>query len=75
VFSLVWSETELEWLIDGESFQKFTITDSASLQAFRKAFFLIFNIAVGGNLPGSPSAETEFPQYMHVDYVRIYQQQ
>jgi beta-glucanase (GH16 family) len=35
-------------------------------------FFVILNVAVGGNFPGSPSAATTFPQTMRVDYVRVY---
>jgi hypothetical protein len=31
------------------------------------------NLAVGGNLPGSPNDQTVFPQTMLVDYVRVYQ--
>ena len=73
VFSLEWSESKLEWFVDGVRYQSFDINDGAGLDAFRKAFFLIFNIAVGGNLPGSPNSGTQFPQYMHVDYVRVYQ--
>lgn len=73
VFSLLWSETQLEWLVDGESYLKFDITDAAGLAAFRKKFFLIFNVAVGGNWPGYPNANTQFPQYMLVDYVRVFE--
>ena len=73
VFSLVWQETQLEWFVDGVSYLKFDITDNANLAAFRKAFFLIFNVAVGGNWPGSPDQSTRFPQSMLVDYVRVYQ--
>ena len=73
VFSLVWQETQLEWFVDGVSYLKFEITDNANLAAFRKAFFLIFNVAVGGNWPGSPDQSTRFPQTMLVDYVRVYQ--
>ena len=36
-------------------------------------FFLIFNVAVGGNWPGNPDATTVFPQKMVVDYVRVFQ--
>jgi beta-glucanase (GH16 family) len=35
--------------------------------------FLICNVAVGGNWPGSPDGTTVFPQHMIVDYIRIYQ--
>jgi uncharacterized protein (TIGR03437 family) len=36
-------------------------------------FFIILNVAVGGDWPGSPNSTTQFPQDMLVDYVRVYQ--
>ncbi|MEM1408904.1 MAG: glycoside hydrolase family 16 protein, partial [Bacteroidota bacterium] len=44
------------------------------LEEFRAEFFFIFNIAVGGNLPGNPNSSTQFPQQMIVDYVRVFQE-
>ena len=38
-------------------------------------FFLLLNLAVGGDWPGNPDATTQFPQQMLVDYVRVYQKQ
>jgi len=35
-------------------------------------FFLLINLAVGGDWPGNPDASTVFPQTMLVDYVRVY---
>ncbi|WP_299549248.1 glycoside hydrolase family 16 protein [Seonamhaeicola sp.] len=35
-------------------------------------FFMIINLAVGGNFDGNPTPETVFPQTMYVDYVRVY---
>jgi beta-glucanase (GH16 family) len=40
---------------------------------FREKFFIIMNVAVGGNWPGAPDATTTFPQKMYVDYVRVFQ--
>ena len=40
---------------------------------FDNPFFFILNVAVGGVWPGYPDATTTFPQYMAVDYVRVYQ--
>lgn len=37
-----------------------------------QSFYLILNIAVGGDWPGSPAASTHFPATMRVDYVRLY---
>jgi beta-glucanase (GH16 family) len=45
----------------------------ANLSEFKEKFFLIFNVAVGGNWPGNPNASTVFPQTMYVDYVRVFQ--
>ena len=39
---------------------------------FRKPFYIILNIAVGGNWPGKPDDTTLFPAIMSVDYIRIY---
>ncbi|HTX53498.1 MAG TPA: hypothetical protein VMD08_08805, partial [Candidatus Baltobacteraceae bacterium] len=41
--------------------------------AFDHPFFLILNVAVGGQWPGNPDSTTEFPQRMLVDYVRVSQ--
>ena len=39
---------------------------------FDQPFYLVMNIAVGGNFPGNPNAETHFPAELLVDYVRVY---
>jgi len=53
---------EGDWYSDGEAFPA----------PFDKQFHLLFNLAVGGNWPGSPDASTDFPQAMVIDYVRVY---
>ncbi len=39
---------------------------------FDKPFYLLMNVAVGGNFPGVPNAQTVFPAELVVDYVRVY---
>jgi beta-glucanase (GH16 family) len=39
---------------------------------FDHPFFLLLNVAVGGDWPGPPDQTTKFPQEMLVDYVRVY---
>jgi beta-glucanase (GH16 family) len=39
---------------------------------FDQPFYLLMNVAVGGNFPGVPNAATQFPAEMVVDYVRVY---
>ena len=73
VFSLEWTENALTWFIDNVPFNTMVIDNSVDLAPFRKEFFFIFNVAVGGDWPGSPDPSTVFPQRMLVDYVRVFQ--
>ena len=73
VFSIIWDETEIKWYVDDNLYKTIDISP-AGLDEFRAEFFFIFNIAVGGNLPGNPNSSTQFPQQMVVDYVRVFQE-
>jgi beta-glucanase (GH16 family) len=70
VFSIQWDVNGIGWYIDDVRYSFKTIN---STQPFREEFFLVMNIAVGGNWPGSPNSSTAFPQRMVVDYVRVFQ--
>jgi len=72
VFSIIWNQNQIRWLMDDEQYHVIDI-NGGELSEFREEFFFIFNIAVGGNWPGSPDATTVFPQRMFVDYVRVFQ--
>ena len=73
VFSITWDETAISWYVDDTIYKTVDITPAA-LSEFRDNFFFIFNVAVGGNWPGSPNSTTVFPQRMIVDYVRVFQE-
>jgi beta-glucanase (GH16 family) len=74
VFSIIWEEDRIEWYLDDELYHTFTPANTAGQPyPFNQPFFFIFNVAVGGNLPGSPDANTRFPQHMIVDYIRVFQ--
>jgi beta-glucanase (GH16 family) len=72
LFTFIWTPNNLKWLVD--SIQYYTV-DKATISGFPMDLpeFFIFNVAVGGNWPGSPSGTTVFPQSMLVDYIRVYQ--
>lgn len=73
VFSIIWRENYIEWQVDGKKFHTLTPNDIDGEWPYNDAFFLILNVAVGGQWPGSPDATTVFPQQMIVDYIRLYQ--
>ncbi len=76
VFSLIWEEERLIWLVDGQPYQTQTSWWSSGgiyPAPFDQEFHMILNLAVGGDWPGAPDETTEFPQEFIIDYVRVYQ--
>ncbi|MBM4011636.1 MAG: glycosyl hydrolase family protein [Planctomycetes bacterium] len=77
-YSLEWdigSSSALRWYVDDVLYATRTSWWSAggSYPApFDKPFYLLVNLAVGGNYVGSPNGSTVFPATMQVDYVRAY---
>ena len=72
VFELVWDEERIAWLVDGVEYAS-TPINSEERSEFHEEFFILLNIAVGGRWSGRPDSSTPFPQYMYVDWVRVYQ--
>jgi beta-glucanase (GH16 family) len=74
VFAIEWEPKAVRFFVDQELYATFT---PARLPAgmkwvFDHPFFVILNVAVGGDWPGPPDSTTVFPQTMLVDYVRVY---
>jgi beta-glucanase (GH16 family) len=70
---MIWEADKAEIFMDDVSYFKFDRTKVGNAAyPFNEPIFLIMNVAVGGNWPGSPTAATTFPQQMLVDYVRVF---
>jgi len=72
LFSVVWDAKKITWYLDDIQFFTADIRPSG-LSEFHQDFFIILNLAVGGDWPGSPDGTTVFPQQFEVDYVRVYE--
>lgn len=74
VYAVEWSSTRIQWSIDDVVYATVTPGDlpGGSSWVFNHPFFIILNLAVGGNYVGPPDASTTFPQQLLVDYVRVY---
>lgn len=74
VFSMEWEQDVMRFYVDDNLFSTVTKADLGAINyPFNEQFYFIINLAVGGNWPGPPDASTVFPQWLIVDYVRIYQ--
>ncbi len=76
IFAVDWRPAEIRWYVDGRLYHRMTPSDlpRGAPWVFDHPFFLLLNVAVGGEWPGDPDATTTFPQVMIVDYVRVYRQ-
>jgi predicted small secreted protein len=73
VYAVEWDAAAIRWYVDGNKFHEVNIAGGINgTSEFHAPYFLLFNLAVGGNWPGSPDASTAFPNRMQVDYVRVY---
>ena len=75
-YAVEWQPDQITWFIDGIPY--FTATSSdpflqGKQWVFNHPFFILLNVAVGGNFGGAVGPDTTFPQAMSVDYVRLYQ--
>jgi beta-glucanase (GH16 family) len=80
IYGMIWSRGSVQFYIDSPAnvFASYTPAELPKTGVWPfddSKFFIILNLAVGGNWPGNPDATTKFPQEMLVDYVRVYQRE
>jgi beta-glucanase (GH16 family) len=72
IYAIEWGEDYIDFFIDDYLFQRIQPNDLTGEWVFNKSFFIILNVAVGGNYVGYPTTGTPFPQSMIIDYVKVY---
>ncbi len=76
VYSTEWSADRIVMRMDGKTYATFDRKDGdgEAEWPFRKPYYLILNLAIGGAWGGQKGIDdAAFPQRMEVDYVRVYQ--
>jgi beta-glucanase (GH16 family) len=74
VFAVEWEPSAVRFYVDGTLYETRTPADlpASTRWVYDHPFFLLLNVAVGGDWPGSPDGTTVFPETMLVDYVHVY---
>lgn len=74
-FAVSRTATSIKWYVDRVQYAEANIANGInSTSEFQGQFFILLNVAVGGNFVGSPDGSTVFPQQMQVDWVRVWGQ-
>ncbi len=73
VYSIEWNENTIKWFVDGNQYHEVNISNGINgTSEFQNEYFLLLNLAVGGNWPGFSIDDSKMPARMAVDYVRVY---
>jgi len=74
LFAVEWEPAAVRFYVDGNLYltEQPANLPASTRWVFDHPFFMLLNVAVGGNFPGSPDASSTYPQTMLVDYARVY---
>lgn len=74
LFAVEWGKDYIDFFVDNTLYQRITPANVTGKWVFDHPFYIIMNVAVGGNYLGFPTNQTPFPQTMFVDYVKVYKE-
>jgi beta-glucanase (GH16 family) len=76
-FAVEWDSLRIRFFVDDSVHYVVARSDVAHYGnwVFDQPFFVILNLAVGGNFDGDPQSDAIFPATMLVDYVRVYKRE
>lgn len=73
-YGIEWDDQVIKWFIDDVQYHIVNIENGVNgTSEFHEEFFILLNLAIGGNWPGFDIDDTAFPTKMYIDYVRVYQ--
>jgi len=74
-YAIEWNYDGITWFFDGEPYYTLNREDVGNREwVFDREFFMILNLALGGNFGGTIALDTKFPANYYIDYVRVYQE-
>ncbi len=71
-FAVEWDANKIDFFVDDYLYQRIERKNVPGEWVYDQPFYLLLNVAVGGNYVGFPTSQTPFPQKMVIDYVRVY---
>ena len=69
-YAVTWDESGIAWWLDGRERHRLTPSDVPGPWPFDHEFYLLVNLAIGGNWPGN-DGEPELPASLLIDWIRV----
>ncbi len=71
IYSVEWGKDSIKWYVDDIQYHAVAITGN-STEEFHQPFFILLNLAIGGDWPKQTINDSLLPAKMYVDWVRVY---
>ena len=73
-YAIDWTKDRIQFLIDDQLFYTFGPEDkNEKVWPFDQPFYILVNLAIGGNFGGPDVDDSVFPQEFVIDYIKVYQ--
>lgn len=73
-YAIDWTAEKIEFFVDGKSAYTYAPADKTEATwPFDQPFFVLINLAVGGNFGGPEVDESIYPSEYKIDYVKVWQ--
>jgi beta-glucanase (GH16 family) len=74
IYGMDWSKDKIDFFVDSTLVYTFNPENKTeAIWPYNQPFYLIVNLAIGGNFGGHDIDDSIFPQDFSVDYIRVYQ--
>ncbi len=71
-YKAIWTQEYIEFFVDGQSLYKFVPNKyDEQHYPFKKDFYFLINVAVGGNLGGAEINDEALPDKFYIDYIKV----
>ena len=70
LYTMEWTSTVVRFFVDGKQHHEVLISGDSP---FKRFFFILVNVAVGGNFTGNKIDPNFVSSSMDIDYIRVYQ--
>jgi beta-glucanase (GH16 family) len=74
IYAVEWDANQIDFYVNNYLYKRVKPSDIPGEWVFNQPFFIIMNVAVGGNFVGPPNINTPFPCSMYIDYIRVYKE-
>ena len=70
-YAVEWDESRIVWLVDDREYHRMTPGDVPGSWPFDHPFFLLVNLAIGGDWPGNDTDDPDLPAVLLVDWIHV----